>query len=114
MLKELNAWASLSCLSRKARAGARNVIDCRWVYKYKWEAPTTNALRVGQQKYEPVKSIRARLAIRGFRDADRNEIDRYAGTSSRASQKLLVSEAVRRGWIIHTTDISKAFLQGVT
>jgi hypothetical protein len=41
-------------------------------------------------------------------------VDRYAGTSSRSSQKVLVSEAVLRGWDICTADISKAFLQGVT
>ena len=44
----------------------------------------------------------------------RSDIFRYAGTSSRCSQKLLVSEAVRRKWDLATTDISKAFLQGVT
>ena len=45
---------------------------------------------------------------------DRHDIDRYAGTSARSSQKLLVSEAVLRGWDILTTGISKAFLHGVT
>ena len=52
--------------------------------------------------------------IEGFKDHDRADIDRYAGTSSRCSQKLLVSEAVARKWDTATTDISKAFLQGVT
>ena len=52
--------------------------------------------------------------MRGFKDQDKGDVDRYAGTSSRCSQKLLVSEAVCRGWAIATTDISKAFLQGVT
>ena len=61
-----------------------------------------------------MRTIRARLTVRGFKDSDKGDIDRYAGTSSKCSQKLLVSEAVRNGWPIFTADISKAFLQGVT
>ena len=38
----------------------------------------------------------------------------YAGTSERYSHIILVSEAVLRGWDLATTDISKAFLQGIT
>ena len=52
--------------------------------------------------------------MRGFKDQQKADIDRYAGTSSRAAQKLIVSEAVKWGWPICTADISKAFLQGVT
>ena len=61
-----------------------------------------------------MKTVRARLTVRGFKDKERNDIDRHAGTSARSSQTLLVSEAVLRGWDICTTDIYKAFLQGVT
>ena len=49
-------------------------------------------------------------AVRGFKDTDCRDIDRYAGTSARSSQKVLVSEAVLRGWDICTADISKACL----
>ena len=35
-------------------------------------------------------------------------------TATRLSQRLLVSETVVRGWILGSTDIPKAFLQGVT
>ena len=52
--------------------------------------------------------------MRGFKDVERGDIDRYAGTSTRCSQKLIVSEAVRNHWPICTADISKAFLQGLT
>ena len=58
--------------------------------------------------------IRARLTIRGFKDRDAQDLIRYAGTSQRYSQRMLVSEAANRGWNIVTTDIPKAFLQGVT
>ena len=117
MLKELRTWAELKCFSRKARHQASNVIDVRWVLKNKWEQPTVDVSTGGSGTTEagkPVKSIRARLTVRGFKDTDKGDVDRYAGTSARSSQKVLVSEAVLRGWDICTADISTAFLQGVT
>ena len=115
MLKELQTWANLKCFSRKRRADARNVIDVRWVVKFKWEVPTSDASGSGHAEARaPVRTIRARLTVRGFKDQQKADIDRYAGTSSRCSQKLIVSEAVKNGWDICTADISKAFLQGVT
>ena len=58
--------------------------------------------------------IRCRLTVRGFKDRDAQNLDSYAGTSQRYSQRLVCSEAAHRGWPFCTTDISKAFLQGVT
>ena len=117
MLKELQTWCKLKCFSRRPREGARNIIDVRWVIKFKWEVPIVDMQRRGGPQTEPskpVRTIRARLTVRGFKDSERNDIDRYAGTSTRCSQKLIVSEAVRNHWPICTADISKAFLQGVT
>ena len=126
MLKELQTWAKLKCFSRKQRSQARNIIDTKWVVKWKFELPTVDVDQASRgsgsveargKANNPPKStrtIRARLTVRGFKDSDRNTIDRCAGTSARSSQKVLVSEAVRRRWDTATTDISKAFLQGVT
>ena len=71
------------------------------------------SIALGTKAAEAVRMIRARLTIRGFK-GHRGDVDRYAGTSSRVAQKLIVSEAVRQKWVLLTTDISKAFLQGVT
>jgi len=117
MQKELQDWVNLKNFSRKPRAGARNIVDTRWVHKFKWEQQPVDAVRGSSQSVGTTPSkmiIRSRLTLRGFKDHDRADIDRYAGTSSRCSQKLLVSEAVAQKWDIATTDISKAFLQGVT
>ena len=124
MLKELQTWAELKCFSRKPRDKASHIIDVRWVLKNKWEQPTVNAITDGSCTTEVakrvkgvaqlIKTIRARLTVRGFKDSDKGDVDRYAGTSARSSQKMLVSEAVLRRWDICTADISKAFLQGVT
>ena len=35
MLKELMTWAKYKCFSRRPRTGAQNIIDCRWVIKWK-------------------------------------------------------------------------------
>ena len=59
-------------------------------------------------------TIRSRLTVRGFKDNQKDEIARYAGTSTRGGQKALVSEAVRHGWPICTLDVWVAFLKGVT
>ena len=77
---------------------------------------TTSSSGSGSLKAEAAaqKTIRARLTVRGFKDREKADVERYAGTSSKLSQKLLVSEAVRQKWDIITTDISKAFLQGLT
>ncbi len=117
MLKELQTWATLKCFSRRQRQGARNVIDVKWVIKFKWETPTADASGASERRESEaraMRTIRARLTVRGFKDCQKNDVARYAGTSSRAAQKILVSEAVRRRWPICTADISKAFLQGMT
>ena len=110
--KELETWVDMECISRKPRAQARNIIDCKWVLKWKWETPAQAASDTTTAVKRRV--IRARLCLRGFKDIQSNDLASYAGTSSRYSQRLLVSEAVMRGWDLATTDISKAFLQGVT
>ena len=115
MLKELQTWAQLKCFSRKPRSSARDVIDVRWVIKFKWDAPTSDAS--GSRPTEartPIRTIGARLTVRGFKDQQKADIDWHAGTSSRCAQKLIVSEAARNGWDICTADVPKAFLQGVT
>ena len=99
MIKELQTWAKLKCFSRRPRQGTRNIIDVRWVIKFKWETPTKVKPRNGgrpAQAPQPIRTIRARLIVRGFKDSERGDIDRYAGTCTKCSQKLIVSEAVRK------------------
>ena len=60
-----------------------------------------------------VRTIRARLTVRGFKDRDASTLDTYSGTAQRCSQRLVVSKAARRGWDLATAGVEKAFLQGV-
>ena len=115
MFKELITWAKHKCFSRRSRLNAHNIIDCRWVLKWKWEEETLSiANSASGQVAKKGRVIRARLTVRGFKDVDKGHVATYAGTSQRYSQRIIVSEAVLRGWDLATTDISKAFLQGVT
>jgi hypothetical protein len=117
MLEELKTWAKYNCFTRRERRGARNVIDCRWVLKWKWEHEAVGADSSQGDQQKARRVIRARLTVRGFKDIEKNYIDKYAGTSQRYSQRILVSEAVRRGWDIVTADISfpsRGNLQGIS
>ena len=105
VLKELQTWQKYKCFSRKPRNQSSNIIDTRWVFKWKWEL-----LPSGDKRH----IIRARLTVRGFKDRDKGTLGTYAGTAQRYSQRIVVSEAVVQGWDLCTADVNKAFLQGVT
>ena len=64
MYDELCLWHRYGCFSRRPRKGARNVIDTRWVLKWKWVERDGKRCRV----------IRARLTVRGFKDIDAQDM----------------------------------------
>ena len=107
VLEELKVWHDHACFRRRPRRGARNVLDCRWVGKWKRVKHKTDPSQT-------VRVIRMRLTLRGFKDVDADTITTYAGTSSRLSQRVIVSEAAIRGWAIEALDVKKAFLKGVS
>ena len=108
--KELETWVKLKCISRKLRKDARNIVDVRWVYKWKFDQETQGFDELGKAKAIIRRVIRARLCLRGFKDMDKDTVAKYAGTSQRYSQRVLCSEAVLNGWDLWNSDISKAFL----
>ncbi len=80
-------------MSHRPLQGASDVIDTRWVITFKHEIPTVDvATSGGQQAEAPAtkRVVRTRLTVRGFKDSERTYIDRFAGTSSRVSQSVLV------------------------
>ena len=114
MLTELQTWAKLNGLTRNLRCQAKNILDTRWMFK--WNRRTVDVTRSEDRQVEVASSrqIRARLTACGFKDSATGDIDRYAGTSSMCSHRVLVSETVRQGWDICTIDIGKAFMQRAT
>ena len=115
MYEELQTWVKYGCISRKPRNQARNIIDVKWVKKWKFEQ-AARSVEDSRTKgpADTKRIIRARLTVRGFKDMDAKGLENYAGTSQRYSQRIAVSVAVQHGWDICTADLSKAFLQGVT
>ena len=83
-----------------------NVLTSRFVAKWKIVEDV-----IGKK----TRIIRMRLVLRGFQDYFAHLRERYSGTASRNSQKLLCSRcACMPGFIVATFDIEKAFLQGMT
>ena len=60
-----------------------------------------------------VWGIRMRMTQRGFKDVGPDNLQVFSGTSSRLSQRIVVSECVCRKWKMSTLDVKKAFLKGV-
>ena len=100
MVDELRTWQKLQCFERKAKSKCPCIIDAKWVLKWKFRGET--------------RTIRARLCLRGFKEHGADHLSNYSATASRLSQRLLVSETVLRDWQLASTDVPKAFLQGVT
>ena len=87
---------------------------CEMVFKWKNELAVSSVADSTAKDQDWKRVIRARLCLRGFKDLDSEFLESYAGTASKHSQRILCSEAVQRQWDLASTDISKAFLQGVT
>ena len=95
MLDELLTWNPFRCFKRIPKGETKCVIDCKWVLKWK--------VKNGERK------IRARLCLRGFKETGADGESNYSATATRLSQRILVSEAALRGWVLASTDVPKAF-----
>eukprot|EP00438_Fugacium_kawagutii_P025194 Skav218080 [mRNA] locus=scaffold3382:13254:23272:- [translate_table: standard] len=106
ILDELKIWDGYGCFKMVPRKGAHNIIDSRFVAK--WKVKDTS------RPYES-RVIRMRMALRGFKEWCADSLDTYAATGSKVSQRLLLSEAAcHPTWSFLSLDINKAFLQGLT
>ena len=100
MMDELQRWHNLKAFERMPKALSHNVVDSRWVLKWK---------EVGGKRV-----IHARLVVRGFKDHQATQLNTFAGTTSRWGQRVVNSVAAQSGWEIFTADVSQAFLRGLT
>ena len=69
MHRELKTWHDLKCISRKPCSQASCIIDTRWVFKWKYVAG--------------VRTIRARLTLRGFKEGFTEGQVNYAATATK-------------------------------
>ena len=100
MIDELRRWQGLEAFERCPRSQADNLIDARWVLKWK----VVNGERL----------IKARLTVRGFRDMQASQLSTFSGTTSRWGQRIVVSVAVQRRWSLFSCDVAQAFLRGLS
>jgi hypothetical protein len=100
MAKEWASWNDHQSFIPRLRSAAKNVIDARWVHKWK--------------VVDGKKIIKSRLCVRGFKDVQGQHVTTSASTASRWGQIMVVSAAVQHGWEISIADVSTAFLQGMS
>ena len=98
MREERQRWIDLHAFERAPLETARNLIDTRWVLKWK--------------VVDGVRRIEARLTIRGLRDLQGPALSTFSATMSRWGQRLIVSMVVQRRWTLVSCDITQAFLRG--
>ena len=99
-LEELREWVRLCHLRRRKRRDSRNIVDMRWVIKWKM--------------IDKKRAVRARLAARGFKDKLKLATETYSGTTSRWGQRSISAAAAMYGYRLWTIDVPKAFLRGLT
>ena len=97
---EILTWIRNNCFEIATLKEASNLMTSRYVAKWK----------IVQGK----RIIRMRLCLRGFQDVEAFDVETFAGTANRRSQRILASEAAcHPEWIIASLDVEKAFLKGV-
>jgi len=99
-LEELQRWHTLGAFRPMQKSEARNLLDCRWVIRWKL---------VGDKK-----QVRARLTVRGFKDLQASRLETYSGTASRFGQRWINIQAAQHKMDLWSADVSQAFLQGLS
>ena len=99
-LKELKQLFDLGTFQRMKRKDAKNIVDVRWVRKWKKDPHTLE------------KFVKSRLTVRGFKDLCQ-ELETYAGTATRWAQRLIVALAVLLNLPMFTIDVTGAFAKGL-
>ena len=69
-LLELRKWVNLGALKIRPRVGSPNIMDSRWVIRFK-------------RMPDGTMIIKAKLRIRGFKDGQIEMLDTFAGTAPR-------------------------------
>ena len=97
MLEELTRWHQLQAFERMPKKLATNLIDARWVLKWK--------------EVNGKRTIQARLVARGFKDTQAEQLSTFARTTSRWGERIINSVAAQYRWRIFSAEVSQSFLR---
>ena len=97
--KEWASWNDHAAFKPILRSKAKNVIDARWLHKWKL--------------VDGKKVIKSRMCVRGFKDLQGDKVATSASTAARWAQRLVCSISAIHGWPISIADVSAAFMQGM-
>ena len=98
-MKEIQSFRSNLAYDIIPIENCKNLCTSRWVLKWK--------------EINGVRSVKARLTIRGFQDMQ-SDLATFSSTAARWTQRLILSVCTQRAWEVFVADISTAFLQGLT
>ena len=85
VLEELKVWDRHGCFQRQWKRYAYNVMDSRFVAKWK---------KVLDKNGKWIRIIRMRLTLRGFKDKEADRLASHSATTlRRLSQRIINSEA---------------------
>ncbi|CAK0873269.1 unnamed protein product [Prorocentrum cordatum] len=102
MSKELGNCIELGALKQRSRLGCTNLMDSRWVIRWK-------------KQPDGKLAIKARLCIKGFKDLQQDRLDTFSATASRQTQRIVnFIAASRPKWVLWSCDVGSAFLKGLT
>lgn len=94
--REMNSWTEIS--SQDPEAKGRQILDCMWVYVYKFD------------KHGRLAKCKARLVVRGDQQARSQTQDTYAATLAGRSFRTLISIAARFDLELIQYDVVNAFV----
>ena len=97
--KEVASFLDCKTFLREKKGITANCMSSRWLFRWK--------------TVDGVRTIKARLTVRGFEDHEADELSTFAGTSARWTQRLVSAMAAINRWPLMTMDVSTAFLQGL-